>query len=445
MAASTIAGRTPAAGQAVALAAGALVPVFTFLLAAEILQAEDLSETRAGRGPSRAQTRSRVALFAGLLVALTGQLWQSSMVVMADTTGLVAATVSAWSLARYGRVGRLRWLALAALTLALAVLTRWIYGFLVLPWALFLALHAVECRAWQKTVIHASIAALIGAAVLAPELGLAALDFVRSGGTSAAYAGNLQVYSWHPLNALLRVFDTADGRLSYRLPNGLYYALAPAHWLYFTPLLSPLIPFGLWVVARRRAWKALALVGGWAAVVYAFHAGAPWQNFRFTLAYLPPLAILAALGLNGLLIAVGDRRQTWLIAGFAAGLLIMTMGGVRLCSGFVARKNTDLRTVQWIETHAAAGSTLLAFNLTLTLRHYSPLETRELFEQTPGDLQALVAAGRPVYLLVDVDSMDGQWRDRSPGQNYRWLRDGPGLHPLGEQQGYTLFRVGVSR
>src|ERR671939_361586 len=83
-------GPLPLAGQMVSLAMGALVPVFT-------------------------------ALLAGGMVAVCGQLWQSGIVVMADTTGLALATVSAWALARYARAGHLGWLAVASAALAWAI------------------------------------------------------------------------------------------------------------------------------------------------------------------------------------------------------------------------------------------------------------------------------------------------------------------------------------
>lgn len=433
VAVSSVLGRTPAAGQAVALVAGGLIPVLTFFLARELLH----------RG-------WRVATFAGLLVACTGQLWQSSMVVMSDTPALAAATLSAWGLARYGQSGRLRWLVLAAVALATAILIRWAYALLVLPWGLFLILRSIEHRTWRAAITHALIAAGVGAVLLVPELALAAVDFAHSGGTSAVHAGDLQVYSWNPLNAFRRSFDTPDGHLSYRLPNGLYFALAPAHWVFFTPLLALLIPIGLRALARQRAWMALALVAGWPAVIYTFHAGASWQNFRFTLAYLPPMAILAAASflfrVSGSELGLirpsrPETRNRKLVTLFLLGLVVMGVAGVQLCQGFIMRKNADLQTVRWVEAQVPAGSTLLAFNLTLTFRHYSQLETRELFEQTPATLQALLAPGRPAYLLVDVQSMATQWRNRSPGLNYRWLHDGPGLVPLGERSGYTLFQV----
>src|SRR5437899_6473919 len=79
---SFVLGPSALAGQMVSLLMGALVPVFTALLVRE-LWPDDLP----------------MALLAGALVALCGQLWQSSIVLMADTTGLALATLSAWALA----------------------------------------------------------------------------------------------------------------------------------------------------------------------------------------------------------------------------------------------------------------------------------------------------------------------------------------------------------
>src|SRR5712692_11447556 len=104
-------GPSALAGQVVRLVVGALVPVFTALLVRE-LWPDDVP----------------LALLSGALVALCGQLWQSSIVVMADTTGLALATFAAYALMRYGRTGHLAWLLVAAAAIAYATLTRWIYG-----------------------------------------------------------------------------------------------------------------------------------------------------------------------------------------------------------------------------------------------------------------------------------------------------------------------------
>src|SRR5207244_9419977 len=106
--------------QVVSLIMGALVAVFTALVARELFP-----------------TQSGLAILAGLLVGLCGQLWQSSIVVMADTTGLALATVSAWALLRYARSHKPAWLMAASATLAYAMLARWIYGLVGVPFAAY--------------------------------------------------------------------------------------------------------------------------------------------------------------------------------------------------------------------------------------------------------------------------------------------------------------------
>ena len=64
------------AGQAVSLLAGASVPVLVALLARELMPAVETG-----------RARWAVPILAGLVVGVAGQLWQSSLVAMSDTTG----------------------------------------------------------------------------------------------------------------------------------------------------------------------------------------------------------------------------------------------------------------------------------------------------------------------------------------------------------------------
>jgi 4-amino-4-deoxy-L-arabinose transferase-like glycosyltransferase len=425
--ASLIVGPSPLAGQAVSLVMGALVPVFTALLVREIWPDEIPR-----------------ALLAGALVALCGQLWQSSIVVMADTTGLALATLGAWVLARYARHGRLAWLTLAAACLAYATLTRWIYGLVGIPFAAY-ALSAMLPRGATRAMLHAAAALAVAAALLVPVLGPPLLGLLSRPADPAAFAGNLQVYSWSPLNAFGRDFFTADGHLSYALPNGVYYAIAPANFAFFGPFLAPCILLGLWAAVRewQRPW--LVLIVGWAGVVFAFHAGAPWQNFRFSLAYLPPLAILVASGLTWAWQRVGHRLRVLVGVWAVLGLVIMAAGGVRLVQGFVDRKADDLALVRWVETQAPPSARIFSFGPTLTFRHYARYPTIDLYDVTPADLASVLATPAPTYVLLDEANVEHQWLGAAPYANFRWLADGPGLVRIGGQGSYTLFLVGSAR
>ena len=425
-------GPLPLAGQLVSLLMGALVPVCTYGLVRELWPAD-----------------RPLALASAAICGLCGQLWQSSIVVMSDTTGLALATAGAWALARYAHRPQVRWLLLAALALAWATLARWIYGVVAIPLAIFALLALPRER---RGLGHALLALAVGAALLVPVLGPSLLLVFTQPAAPASFAGNLQVYAWSPLNALSRDFVTADGHLHYALPNGLYYAVLAGHPAYLG-LLAPAIAIGGWAVLRapRRGrlplaqrWGPLLLVVGWAAIVYAFHAGAAWQNIRFLLAALPPLAICAGLGLLVAWRWLGPRRRSaarLVLAWGVVGVLVMAIGGVRLVRGFIDRKDDDLALVRWLETDVPPGSQVLSFGPTLTIRHYSRLPTRDLYELEPGDLPGVLAAG-PTYMLLDVTNVEDQWQGQTPERDLRALEAGPGLAPVDERAGLHLFRVG---
>lgn len=427
---SFVAGAGTAAAQAVSLAAGALVPLFTALLARELWPAQ--TRTDIGRW---------LPLLAGLMAALTGQLWQSSAVVMSDTTSLAAATLGAWALARYGRGAGGQWLLLAAGACAFALLARWASGLAALPLAAA-ALLLLGRRPWRQALGHALGAALVVVAILSPVLLATAQGKTTAETGGGAFIGDLEVVMWQPLNALRREFENSDGFLHYRLANGLYYALAPAHRYFFTPLLALLLAPGALALWRRRSPLRLLLLAGWPATVYIFLAGVPWQNFRFVLTYLPPLAIIAALGATDTVARLdGMRRQLFALL-LAAGLLWMAYGGGQLTERFIERKEADLMVMRWVEEQLPADAHLLTFAITLTVDQYSDLAVHELYHLRPEDMEALLRDGRPVYLLLDVANVESQWAERAPSQNYHWLQAEVGLAELGQRPPYTLFRVG---
>ncbi len=438
---SFVVGVTPRAGQVVSLAAGGLVPLFTALLAARLW-------------PAGVRGRLPGAALAGLLAACVGQLWQSSVVVMSDTTGLAAATLGTWAVAVYGQKRRAGWLALAAGALAFAILVRWALA-LVAVIATLYALAVLARRPRRAAAGQALLAGLVALVVLSPVLGPAGQLLAGDKPAGPSFTVDLEVVTWSPVNALRRSFVTSDGLLQYRLPNGLYYALAPARSFYFSPLLALFLLPGLWAVLRRRAGASLFLVAGGAALVYCFLAGIPWQNFRFTLTYLPPLAILAAVGVLATVGAlsrwnVGARcivplrryGRAVLALWLAAGLAWMAIGGYRLASSFIATMQANVATVRWLEAQVPPNARVIAFGLALTLAHESELETINIYYPTPAELEALLEDDRPLYLLLEVENVESQWAGRSPTENYHWLRDNPGLTEIGRNGAYTLFRIG---
>lgn len=265
---------------------------------------------------------------------------------------------------------------------------------------------------------------------------------------------------WSPLNALRREFTTPDGYAAYPLPILLFYAKAAISPRFLFPLFTPFLFLGMGIAQWRRWWPVIILLGLWGAVIFISLIGIPYQNFRFTLPLLPPIAILAALGLYQVwsrAFAWSQNRAQGQLVGYIRPLLLVyllcgLLGSLwysgRVIDEFIARKDADLALVRWVESQVKIPSAsdqgpsrVLAFGLTLMLGHYTNLEADELYNLSPPQLSHMLADGRPTYLLLDQANVESQWQGLSPELNYRWLQHGPGLTLLGTLDDYTLWRV----
>jgi 4-amino-4-deoxy-L-arabinose transferase-like glycosyltransferase len=414
-----IIGMQPSAGQAVSVIAGALVAPLTYALAHEALKLTD---------PRRAQ---RAGLVAGLVVAVAGQMLISSISIMSDATGLAWATLSAWLVVRYARTLRPATLALASLTLSLAVITRWVFGLLVLPWSLAVALawrRGWSLIGWRRGIALGLMACAIGGSIVGAQL---------LGGDS--HTGDLQVVGWNPANAFRSEVINTDGVWRYTLPIGLFYLQPLVVPGYVFPLFIPLWLAGLAALGRSDAPVRVLLVG-WPLVVYIFLAGIAWQNPRFALAFFPPLAVWVGAGFD----RVWVGRPTWrrgLVGLTAVALAGSLVWSGRVVNSFIQVKNVDLARTQRVANQLPPGARVITFGLTLTLRHYTDLDVIEIYDETSPTLADHACGRDAAYLYLDVANIEEQWRGLPPEINYRWLREAQGLEMVDRFGGYTLFRV----
>jgi hypothetical protein len=475
--ATLLTGPHPFAGQIVSLLTGAAVAPLVYLIVWEC-------HSRYGAGSSfltpnslreiRGVNQHDVgAVIAGVLTAVAAQLTLYSLVAMSDAAGLFWAALSAWLLLRTFS----RWQTnepaspqhsannqpaltvkpfpllpssffplpsplslltspffLCVLALTLAIMTRWVYGLLVVPWGIAALLAAREAELpWRRIVSLAAVALLIGLAGIGGQ-------FINSLGGELAHAGDLRVVGWHPANAFKSVVQNADGFFDYGRPTGLYYLRPAFHPAYIFPLFTPFLLLGLAAlnhIPRSRA----ALLIGWPLVVYLFLAGIAWQNWRFPLALFAPLPVLVGLGVDWLWARLADRWRTPLLIYCAVALLGSALWMARDVSAFTAWANENQQYAQAIGQQLPPDAALLAFGLTATVQHYTTLDTRELFSLTEEDLQAIVAEEAAVYLLINPDNAQTQWAGRSPGENFAWLQTHTHLTPIARYGPFVLYRV----
>ncbi|NJN55779.1 MAG: phospholipid carrier-dependent glycosyltransferase [Anaerolineae bacterium] len=366
----------------------------------------------------------RGGLLAGLLTAVAAQLLLSSIVVMSDVAGLFWATLSALCLCRYWRQWQMRlvW-SLTAVTLSLAILTRWAYGLLLLPWAVSSLLAAREARlSWKQIGVAGGTAVLIGILIIG-------IQFLGKTVGEPSHIVDLQVVRWQPLNAFRQVTQTSDGTFYFERPIGLYYLMPLAHPAYIFPLFFPLLIGGL-LALRRQPWAATVLLVGWPLTVYLFLAGIAWQNWRFPLTLFVPLLVLVGIGFEWAWERLSTRWQTVLILYCALALLGSVAWAVRDVGNFAEWANARKETAVTIATTLPQDATLIAFDLTGTLQHYTTVNTREIFNLTETDLANIVNEETAVYLLLNPDNIQSQWTGKSPERNFTWLQTHTTLTPL---------------
>ncbi len=416
----SVVGVQPIAVQLISIIAGASIAPLTYLVTREALIDLD---------PARAQL---AGLVAGSIMIVAGQLMISSLSIMADAAALMWATLSAWLLLRYVRQQRSVDLAFAVATLSIAILCRWAYALLIVPWAITVLVvwreHWPSIRL-KRAVALTLIALCISGSLIGGQLLL-----------NPSHAGDLQVYSWDPLNAVRNQVSNSDGSFQFVLPMALFYAKPLIDPNYVFPVLLPILIAGLAVLRRlERSTQALLIL--WPLIQFVFLAGVTWQNPRFVLAYFPPLVVWVGLGFDRLWIQQPSWRRG-LLGLIAISWIGATIWSVRVVGNFVAAKTLDLDRVQHVADQLPNGSTVLTFGLTATLQHYSAFNTVELFNETPTTLKSRICGQTDVYAYLDVNNIDRQWTGLAPETNYRWLIDHSGLEMIDQYQGYSLFKMG---
>lgn len=419
-----VTGDQPLGPQVVSMLSGAAISILALALTIEIAQTFT---------PNRRYARI-AGLIAWAVIAVCGQLIQSSMVIMSDAPALMWATMSAWALAVYARTRRPGWIVMSAFALAWATMTRWQYGGLALPWSLYVVLN--RPFRWR----HAALAVIVGLITLTPQI-------AHSIRYPDPLLGHMWLQGWAPANALGHDFTTADGTFHYDQNPAEYYAQPISNVYYQSPFFLVFLALGLIILVRRKL--SFLLLIGWIAVEYGFLAGIPYENIRFALAIVPPVAVFVGLGAAWLLTFAPARSMLRLIVVpitilvIIYGLISTFRASAPLISNFVRNKDNDLAAALWVRDQISEpNATIYCLDLLLTMEHYTTLHPIQIYGLTPETLSADLPQVRPAYAVFNLGTTEHQWYGKSPWVIYHWLNDHPGLIQIGTFGNYTLYRIG---
>jgi 4-amino-4-deoxy-L-arabinose transferase-like glycosyltransferase len=417
----SILGASAAVGQLISLIMGAGLTPLVYILARQL------------------GTGWLAALIAGLLMAICGQAIQSSIVLMADIPALFWALLSAVCLLHYVHTLSLKaqWLVLAAMCLALAMLTRWLYLTLIPAFVVLLLVDRSRIR-----TAHLVVALFATGLLFTPQV-------IFSMTNPYPVLNHAWVQGWSPANVFSREFVNVDGQFSYEMVNAAFYAMPFYDAYYLAPIFLPFLFLGM--LALRRERIRLAFVLAWTLIPFGFLAGIPYQNIRFPLIMSTPIFVLVALGVEHAAKVLNGRRSTvqkavqYVLIGVVAliGVGMSLAKANQIVSQFVENQMADKEVVAWAAAQLPDGAVVYTMGLTLPLRHalVGRGEVLELYYETPETLDRGWERGWADYLLINVWQIENQWQGREPQIAYHWLRDMRGFRQLGQSGYYTLFRV----
>jgi len=441
-------GRIPLAGQLAALLTGALLSPLAYMLTKDLLM--DIPSTHNS-------TNHRAGILAGLIIAVAGQPILSSVVIMADMPALFWATLSAWLVVQASNLDNFRsaectphssyrlqagYFLAAGATLALAIISRWIYVLLVPGLGLYVIFKMYRSRQfWWSSLL----AILSGMIILGPQLWL---SLNKSEGLLHSW-----LLGWQPINFFQRQFENIDGHFSYQLPVGIFYAQPAGHPAYIFPLLGLASLWGIWRLWQSKRWGVIILLLGWIIPVYLFLGGIPYQNFRFGLTLYVPLVILTAFGTSNFI----DRSSLYasllprtpaplhprpiILLITTLSLLGMLGWAYPMLNSFLTIQNQSKNIAHQVERALPPHATLLTFGLTLTFQYYSQLDVQELYYLDEVSLSDFTTTHNPSYLLLDLRNIETQWRGKTPQINYLWLKENTTLTEMDRFPPYVLFKV----
>ncbi len=412
-------GIKPFAGQLMSLLGGSLLAAMTFLLTRKILTLEGFDETKAFSS----------GLIAGGIVACSGVLIKSSVVLMSDSLALCLATAVFLFILYYESTKQFLFLFLFAIATSAMIMTRYPYSFLLVPLA---AYFLFSMKKERKTILHFVLAVICGFIFFLPQVFL----FFQN---PKSITEHTLLKGWTIANAFRTHFETVDGIQDYRFPNFLFNAAPTVHPAYLSPILFPALVFGMFIIVSHFYQRMALLLVGWVTVIYVSLVGFPVQNFRLTEAFFSPLAVFTALGLEAMRNHWNIKPSLmWIWVGMA--LASMLFFGSMYVNKFIEKKNADLETVQWIRNHVSPETKLIALEIAPTLRHYSSFDVVQLFYQDTSSLHNLLKNNRGT-LVLNERNMETQWRGHQVHQLFHWIKDHYKVDEIGKVNHYNISSI----
>lgn len=407
----------------VSLNSGSLCAGFVYLLAYELASGINVNE------------RKKFSLYAGLITAFAPVLVKSSIVIMSDSLSLMFASWAMWQFVKYFNEQKPLHLISSSAFLALAVMTRYGYAFLIVPMALYSIYYLIKSGINKIKLSRDLFLALItGVIIFSPQL-----YYILHYGIPNFHSENgLGVWptTWNFLNFIRKDFTTFDGTMHYTFWNGLYNLSPVFHPMYLS-IFGITFLIGGYYIVKKKAYAFLILTLSWILIYYIYFSGSPFQALRFLMSFLPAMALVSAFGISEL--KIKNQLKNILLY---AGLLVLILYSFYHMSTFSKQKNNELEVVNAVINYVPDSSTVFSFDVTMAVNHYTKLNAIELFNVKENEIKNKIdSSGHDVYFILPIENIKSQWAGLPLEKKYDMIRSNYPLQTVTSANRFKILKI----
>lgn len=417
------AGNVWLAGLLVSLNSGSLCAGFVYLLAYELFIS--FGE----------QQRKKIALYAGLITAFIPLLVKSSIVLMSDSLAIMFASWSVWQVVKYTSAFKLKHLIFAAVTLSLAVMTRYGYTLLIVPILIFIIYTAAKNKTKALRLTRdILIGSLFGIIVFIPQL----YYILQNGIPNFHTEGGVGIWPtmWSPLNFFRKDFTTFDGTMHYRMWNSLYN-LSPVFHPYYLAVFGFAFIAGAYLLLKNKIYKTIVFFLCWFLVYYLFFSGGAYQALRFLISFMPVMIIVSAYGLAEIRL-----KDTYKNLFLYFGLAVFAAFMFYHMSVSTEQKNKEFEIINWVNKNIKVGSKVFAFDVTLAINHYTKIHADEFFNNKENELKNKIdSSANDIYFILPVKVIKTQWKGLPMEKKYEFIANNYPLQDIGKVNKFTILKL----
>ena len=349
-----------------------------------------------------------IFIFSIVIFYFCGFILKYQLTLMSDLPALFWSVLTAFFLFRFLEKRKLLLIVAVSLSVAMAIMTRYVYALLFIPIA---AALFVEFRNIRLTILYLII---IGFGVFifsSPQIFL----ILQSPDSSLNHPW---ISRWSIVNFWLLDRSSIDGNLTVSLPNFLYYFLIPFRHSEFTPAGFILFLGGVFISFRNGLNNLTIFFLVWFCAIYLFLCGILIQNPRFCLSLYIPILYFIFMFLQFLF---HMKFKRFIYAGLFLFVAVKIFTSTAFVNQTINEKDNMLASAEKFSAMIPKETVIITWDFFEAYYIYFPDRQVETIHNLTIEKVDEIVRHSSVVLIFDENRLNSVWKNFPPAELYQQI------------------------